>query len=81
MSYRVAMDIGGTFNDFIVIDDDRLMLNGAPGGERRQIRANECFRPELRFSRAARNRGRVLTRPQAVLLSRADVRQLRPCKP
>ena len=35
MSYRLAMDIGGTFTDFVVIDDDRLVLNDAPGGEGR----------------------------------------------
>ena len=29
------MDIGGTFTDFVVIDDDRLVLNDAPGGEGR----------------------------------------------
>ena len=23
MSYRVAMDIGGTFTDFVVVDDER----------------------------------------------------------
>jgi N-methylhydantoinase A/oxoprolinase/acetone carboxylase beta subunit len=27
MSYRVAMDIGGTFTDFVVIDEDEQLTS------------------------------------------------------
>ena len=49
MTYRVAMDIGGTFTDFVVIDEGRLAdVDGQDVDDAGRARSKGCSRASCR---------------------------------